>query len=1442
MAPSDESNREPAIESDSINPTAWALAAAAFATIAALFVWRQLSPAAYDDSQFLPLQVGMGAMILLCIGSMWAVELRRLHLAMALAAPAVLSVAIVIVGWVFGLSPLFDYTVYGDAQVPASWFPPRQAVEAIMPTALMSLAILVLTIERIAQGAASFAWATGTLLMCAPPIRFVFLAVSSPSVSEFVKNQRVELLLSSALMLIGFALVTSKHAGRSAYADKGGRWRTLLLVMAVAATLELWYAVRAAEIRQLQSDVNFALEESVRAYRAGLAANGANADRLWQHWRNLKWQVPDEVFLQDAADYMRPQRSNVAMALFDAHGNLMKSAHRRVASDAIPTSKDEIALGTLDELNRFVGDASIHVGMVKEALRTKTRQRQSPITAPNGVQLTDVVTPAFGLSGEPIGAFLLLYRRDIGVSQILEDIAPDFHVRLSIDDQLVLDRPARDGIDPREGRFRIVSTRNFTSTVNYRFEIAPGKLIIERALGLTPLLVLLFAWVSLSLLVLALYNERRVQSLFRDRERILDESLDVICTLDGNGRYVTVNEASVRVLGYTRDELIGRPYTDIAHPDDLPMLGEQWSNAQHGIRPPSVPIRFVHKNGNTIYLQGSAHWSPKESLFYCDMRDITSEYALQLRRQHAENTFRIGVAQAGCAVYEYQPEETDPEGGMIHWVGAIRALTGYEPDELSALGFAGWMNLIHPDDSAHVRQILQRCIETRQPHTVDYRLKRKDGSYVPVLDRGRHLSSDNNTTPRMIGALIDLTAIRQQEIALRRSEERYRIIANQVGAVIIERETASGRIRVFGPAEQIFGYTKEQLESRPLNRNDTMIHPDDRAHFFAAVDEAERSLSSYYVEHRRRHRGGHYIYIASRGVVLPGPDGRAEREVIAVTDISERKQAETRLQESEERFRLAAEQAGQIVYEFIFGENMQIAELRFAGATEKVVGYTAIELRELQSQSRFVLIHPDDIPMVRSTASGGDVKDVEQFTVEHRVRHRDGHYVSVENRGAVKRDANGNVLGVVGMLLDITARRAAEADRQQYTSQLHALSEIAHKVGSMLSSHELLKYLTASMRELLGANAAAAMVLDPLLAPSEVVAASYADHYGPQRGGASLLSPSELNSQVRTENAAKLLTAKQMASDPDLAELTQHDDLRHPLRGWVGAPLIARDGVNLGLIEISDKIDGDFTESDVQVLNQLAGIASVAFENIRLYATLEERVAARTRELEISNRELEAFSYSVSHDLRAPLRAIAGFSSILETEYGGSLDASARRYLQRITAGVERMANLIDDLLSLARVSRADLKREPVDVSALCKAIVKRQLERYPNRTVDVVVDSRMKTVADPRLVEVALENLVENALKFTGTRGDAKIHIGHRRVDGRPVFYVADNGVGFDPKYASNLFGVFQRLHSASDFPGTGVGLATVQRIVQRHHGRIWAEAETDRGATFYFTLANEA
>jgi signal transduction histidine kinase len=249
---------------------------------------------------------------------------------------------------------------------------------------------------------------------------------------------------------------------------------------------------------------------------------------------------------------------------------------------------------------------------------------------------------------------------------------------------------------------------------------------------------------------------------------------------------------------------------------------------------------------------------------------------------------------------------------------------------------------------------------------------------------------------------------------------------------------------------------------------------------------------------------------------------------------------------------------------------------------------------------------------------------------------------------------------------------------------------------------------------------------------------------------------------------------------------------------------------------------------------------------------LEARVAERTDELaraleqlEVdakqlarSNRELEAFSYTISHDLRAPLRSIDGFSDALLSDYADRLDETGKGYLTRVRRAAKRMGQLIDDLLELARVSRVELLSSPVPLDELASRLVRDLRERDPRRAVDVLIQSGPPAQGDSRLLALVLQNLLENAWKFTAKRADARIEFGVSN-EGPPVtYFIRDNGVGFDMAHASKLFGIFQRLHSVDEFPGTGVGLAIVQRIVERHGGRIWADAKPDEGATFFFTL----
>lgn len=237
-------------------------------------------------------------------------------------------------------------------------------------------------------------------------------------------------------------------------------------------------------------------------------------------------------------------------------------------------------------------------------------------------------------------------------------------------------------------------------------------------------------------------------------------------------------------------------------------------------------------------------------------------------------------------------------------------------------------------------------------------------------------------------------------------------------------------------------------------------------------------------------------------------------------------------------------------------------------------------------------------------------------------------------------------------------------------------------------------------------------------------------------------------------------------------------------------------------------------------------------------ATLELRVTQRTAELALINQELEAFSYSVSHDLRAPLRAIDGFSMALAEEYAKQLGDNGQDYLQRIRNAAQTMGQLIDDLLKLARVTRSPLQMSPVNLSVLVRQITARIQEAHPHRKCHIKIAADGDVIGDPGLLRIAMENLIDNAWKYTANRDTAEIEFNQTKQDGHTVYYLRDNGVGFDMQYASKLFGAFQRLHHKSEFEGTGIGLATVKRIIHRHNGRIWAEAELGKGATFYFTL----
>ena len=588
-------------------------------------------------------------------------------------------------------------------------------------------------------------------------------------------------------------------------------------------------------------------------------------------------------------------------------------------------------------------------------------------------------------------------------------------------------------------------------------------------------------------------------------------------------------------------------------------------------------------------------------------------------------------------------------------------------------------------------------------------------------------------------------------------------------------------------AEWLFGWEAEEITGRPcpvMPDNDQ----DASQGFFENTLQGE-VLNN--IEVQRRKKDGGLIYVSLSTAPVRDARKAIAGIIMVMADIGERKEAEQAVRKSHQLYEELINSIDGIVWE------LDVASFRFTFVSKRAEEILGYPVEQWLNDSTFWQnhLHPDDRIWAVDFCTTATAK-MEDHEFEYRFVTADGGFVWLRDIVTVVQD-DGQPLKLRGVMFDITDKKTTEQMLLRERSLLRCL----------IDSIPDLIFFKDRESVYLGCNKAFEGYVG--LKEEEIVGRTDLD-----------LFPREAGESFRDMDRKMLAEGRSWQND----EWIKYPDGRDVLLDTLKTPFFGADGQILGLIGISRNITSrKQAEKEIQALN----------------TELEQRVRERTAQLEAANKELETFSFSVSHDLRAPLRHIDGFSRALLEDCAEQLDAAGKEHLLRLRQAGQRMAQLIDDLLMLSKVSRLDINRQPVNLSRMAQVITLELKQSKPERQVTARIEEDVTVNGDARLLRILMENLLANAWKYTGKRQDALIEFGAVYENGENVYFVRDNGVGFDMSYADKLFAPFQRLHRYDEFEGTGVGLATVQRIVHRHGGRIWAESSVGSGATFYFTLS---
>jgi PAS domain S-box-containing protein len=912
-------------------------------------------------------------------------------------------------------------------------------------------------------------------------------------------------------------------------------------------------------------------------------------------------------------------------------------------------------------------------------------------------------------------------------------------------------------------------------------------------------------------------SERRFRSIFAN-------AATGIVIANPDGKMQQCNPAFCRLLGYGEHELAGRSFVSLIPDEDLERNLDDVGRLRAGrVQSFQNESRYMRNDGETVWVQkvvsATVDAGGGIATFIALVTDITerrrADEALKRQKQQYET------------LAEHAPEviarfDSDLRHVYINDYGS----RVYGMDKAHILGRTN-AELGFPAEQVFWQRHFEQALTTGKPQTVEFEFDSPTFGHQCFSSLCVPERDGNGSVTSILAITRDITDQKRNELALRHSEERYRTLFDSLdkGFCVIEVIFDNGgRALDYRFLETNPAFSRQTGLVDAVGRTMRELAPNHEAHWFEAYGRVAQTGIATRFEARAAALGRFYDVYAFR---VSGP--RPDRVGILFNDISERKLADLALRESEARqaflvrmadaLRLLADPV-QIQFEAcrLLGEHLRAGRAGYA---------------ECEADGENVVIarhYSDDLPGIEGRHHlhiYGATLAAELRTGRPIIRDdiaRDARYSETEKSAYAALPVG--AMAVIPLLkaerlVSVLFVHYREAHRfggaelslmEAVAERTWAAVERARAESALRDSEDRYRRLVESAADAIFVHDYDGRFIDVNRSACESLGYTHDE----------LLSMSVFDVE-RDFDLARAQAAWARISEGDRVCLSgrhrRKDGAIFPVEAHIATFSAAGKKLFLGLVR-------DVSEREE------------AQERIRqLNAELEQRVLDRTAQLEAANQELEAFAYSVSHDLRAPLRGIDGWSLALAEDYGPQLDETAHKYLWRVRSETQRMGVLIDDLLKLSRLTRSEMQHEAVDMTGLAQSISARLIEAQPGRQIEFVIASGLSAKGDARLFEVALTNLLSNAVKFTGPREYARVEFGRLRGGERP-FFVRDNGVGFDMKFAGTLFGAFQRLHKTSEFSGTGVGLATVQRVIHRHGGRVWAEASPGEGATFLFTV----